>query len=160
MRLPLDKKSSIMNRFAIGILVMVTFLLSCKGCGRHFYAVHEDEEYLDIIFYDTTIKASSVIHYVDSVLRFDTANYEIHNSLMGVTLDKDQRVIYFKNPPKEYYEVSINAFPCWIMGVFNEKIDRYHWIYNKDKIKVGELERIKIRFKDEVLSKIPRKTLD
>ena len=149
-----------MNRFIVSVVVMATYLLSCKGCGHHFYAVHEDEEYLDVIFYDTTIKASSVIQYVDSVLRLDTANYEIQNTIKGVMLGEDQRVIYFKNPPTEYYEVSINAFPCWIKGVFNERIDSYHWIYSKSKIKVDELERIKNRFKDEILSKIPRSTLN
>ncbi|OQP57825.1 hypothetical protein A3860_09375 [Niastella vici] len=145
-----------MNRFVVSIIISATCLLSCKGCLRHIYAVHEEVENLDIIFQDTSIQASSLIKYFDSVLKFDTANYKVLDSLGGLPLGEEQRIVYFKKYPNEYYRVSINAFPCWIMGVFNENIDRYHWVFSRSKIKDDELKRIEKRFNNEILSNAPK----
>jgi len=145
-----------MNRIVIVLITMMTFLLSCKGCLSHIYAVHEEIEYLDLIYTDTSISTSALLNYFDSALKFDTANYEIRDSLDGVKLSEEQRIVCFKKDPNESYRVSINAFPCWIMGVFNERVDKFHWVYSKDKIKDDELKRIEKRFKDEILSKVPK----
>lgn len=148
-----------MNRFVVLILFTVICLLGCKGCLRNIYAVHEEIEYLDLIFKDTSIKTSSVINYFDSVLKNDTSNYEVYNAMDGVKLSEDQRIVYFKKLPNEYYRVSINAFPCWIMGVFNENINRYHWVYSRSDLKTEELKRIKMRFKNEILAKVNKRVL-
>lgn len=145
-----------MNRIVIILVVMMTYLVSCKGCLSKIYAVHEENEYLHLRFEDTSRNATSVLNYFDSVLKLDTANYEVKDSLDGVELGEDQRVVYFKKYPNEYYWVSINAFPCWIKATCNKNIYPYDWVYSRSKIKDDELKRIEKRFKDEILSKVPK----
>lgn len=147
-----------MNRVVISLIVMMTYLVSCKGCLSKIYAVHEEIEHLDLRFEDTSRSASSVLNYFDSVLKFDTANYEVKDSLEGIKLVEDERIVYFKKYPNESYWVSINAFPCWIMAMCNKDVYPYTWVYSRSKIKDDELKRIEKRFKEEILSKVPKQT--
>ena len=144
-----------MNRVVVVLIVIIFSLPGCTGCLSKLYAVHEEIEYLDLTFVNSSLSDSSVLNYFDSVLKLDTANYVIQDSLNGLKLGDDERIIYFKKNPNEYYQVSINAFPCWIKGIFNEKIDRFNWVYSRSKVKDSELKRIENRFKNEILSKVP-----
>lgn len=126
-------------------------LPSCKGCFNDFYAVHEDVEYLHINFEDSSKKSSHVLNYIDFVLAKDTSRYGVDSAMNGVFLGEDNRIIHFKKQPEEYYQVSCNAAPCWIKGIFNKTIDPLNWIYNRNKITPNNISRIKLRFNNEVL---------
>lgn len=140
--------------YIILILVCIYILPSCKGCFNKLYAVHEDVEYLNIFFDDSSKKPSSVLHYVDFVLAKDTLHYGVDSLIDGVLLGKDNRVIHFKEQPEEYYQISCNSTPCWIKGIFNKTIDPVNWIYDIKKITPKESSRLKLRLNNEVLKNV------
>ncbi len=128
-------------------------LAGCKGCLYDQYKVHKEEDYLDLIVKDSNIKSERLLYCIDNILKLDTSNYRVRDSINGVKLDSFERVIVFNFKPKEAYHISLTAFPCRIMGINYLQSTRGEWIYNKTAINELEQERIIKRFVLEVLAK-------
>jgi hypothetical protein len=143
----------------IKILLVISsfyFLTNCKDGLRSLYSVHEEIPHLDITFSEPKINPDSVSKYLDTVIKNDTINYTVIISIHGDSLIKDQRIVAFKKAPIEAYRISCNAEPCWIMSVLNKTLDKSDWISDKKKLPATEINRIKKRFKEEILDHVPK----
>ena len=135
------------------IILLMALISGCKGCLSKFYAVHEEVEYLNIVFVDSSVNSTSVLYYIDSIISKDNNLYEVTKSINAVALGEEDRVIQFKKPPEEFYQVSCNAKPCWIKGIFNKTFDSVNWMYSRKFLNETEIKRIEQRFRIEILRK-------
>lgn len=127
----------------IGILSVA--LVACYKIDRR--------DYLSIVFNDSKLKPSYLKKYIDDVVNRDSVQDSIIYMFSGVdTLRDDERVIYFKENPKEYYLLCFDASPCWIQYIYNERLSK-DIIANRDSIDISEIKRIERRFRKEILDK-------
>jgi hypothetical protein len=144
-----------MINIKIGVTVFALLLLiSCNGCLNSFYQVHEEVPDLNIRFVDLKIAPPKVLHYLDSIYLKDTTSFSLVTSFNDDSLNKDQRVIFFKSEPVEYYRIDCNDFSCWIKGIFNKNLDSTKWIFDEKKLSNASINRIRKRFQNEILYKI------
>lgn len=142
------------NKITLWILISINTIAGCSGCLDKFYKVHNEVNYLDITFVDSTVHPSNVLHYIDSIVSKDTSHYEVLGSISNVQLKEQDRIIHFKKFPEEFYLISCNANPCWIKGVFNKEISSAGWIYERKYVNKREIVRIEERFGNEILNKV------
>src|SRR5579862_9646573 len=133
-------------RSQVFLLFILIFYISC-------YTVN-DRRYLNIVFNDSKLNSLYLLKYVDSVqnkgfLVPDSISYIFFT---GDTISENQRIVYFSNNPKEWYLINFDAAPCWIESIYNPNLSNGA-IYDKRFISSTELERIRIRFINEILKK-------
>jgi hypothetical protein len=144
------------NTMLLLIILIICFLPNCKNGLRSLYSVHDEIPYLNITYMEPEINPESIIKYLDTVVKNDSINYAVIISIYGDNLNKDQRILTFKNTPVESYRISCNAEPCWIMSISNKTLDKSDWISDKTKLQKTEIDRIKKRFKTEILKHVPK----
>lgn len=140
------------NTILLIALFATNFLLSFRGCVGNLYKVHEETVSLNILIEDSVVSSNILLKFLDRNLKSDSQNFELSDSINGVKLSNEyEKVVHFKKQPDEYYHVSINVFPCKILGVYNERIWGTRWIYVINKVDAFQQRRMQKRFSTEIL---------
>jgi hypothetical protein len=136
----------------VSIILACLSMIGCNGCFGKFYSVHEEPEHLNVAFEDPNFSSLALVHYFKSADDSIAANYTILKCFEGLNLKENERVIHFRKKPNEYYWVSFDKRSCNIMAVLNSSIDSSGWIFYRKQISSVELNRIRKRFNEEVLT--------
>lgn len=62
----------------------------------------------------------------------------------------DNKVLYFKENPEEFYLLSIDS-DIRLNGVFNKNLSEDGWIYDESKLPLNEIRRIESRIETNVI---------
>jgi hypothetical protein len=113
----------------------------------------KEYKYLNITFNDNNLNSFFLENYIDSVRNKnivipDSISYSF---LFGNKIEENERLIHFKNSPEEWYMISFDATPCWIMSILNNKLNHYRIISDREELDDDQLKRIEKRFGDEIL---------
>ena len=105
-------------------------------------------QYLNISFRDSKIDPYFLENYIDGVRN---KNLVVPDSikyifLQGDSLGQDDRLVYFKGKPKEWYEINFAMSPCWIMRIYNPEFADSS-INQRVVLGDKEIERIETRFR-------------
>lgn len=131
-------------------LVLLVFLLfgfsSCYSVNEHTY--------LRIVFNNSKLNSIYLNNYIDNVRNNGII---VPDSIKEIFFDEakisaNERLIYFKSKPEEWYLINFDATPCWIEAIYNPSLSSVG-IYDNRFTSKTELNRIKTRFEVEVLNK-------
>jgi len=141
-------------KYTLIYLILVTS--SCNSCENSFYGTNS-HPYLNINFEKSKINGTFLQNYVDSVLNKKIVIPDSIKSLFYISnvqhdLNENQRIIYFRDNPIEWYLVGFEINPCWIEAIYSPSI-RDIAIFKKQTLSEAEIKRIKKRFQFEVLDK-------
>jgi hypothetical protein len=119
-----------------------------------------DRRTLDIGF-DNKLNADYVKNYLDSVYNKRTV---IPDSIKNIffdsdTIPADERLVYFKDKPQEWYLVVFDSSPGWITSIYNHSLSP-GIIRNQLFTTPTQLTRIKKRYETEILIKAEKYAKD
>jgi hypothetical protein len=140
-------------------LLLLLFCISisgCDSCTSKFYGTN-NHSYLNILPDSTNLKDDYIIFFIDSVLNknnfiTDSIKSQFFISNDQKDLNSDDRIVYFKEYPEEWYLISFDATPCWIKAVYNNHLGNVA-IFEPSQLTQYEFRRIKKRFQIEILNK-------
>ncbi len=134
------------------LIFMISFLNSCDYA--EIYKVG-NRRTLDYVI-ETKINFKILRIYLNKIIQMQEHQVPekwVHYDKL-IDIDSiDTKRIYFKNNPEEMYLMQFNGV-LLLADVFNENIVKGDWVSNRKNITVNEEERIKKRFKVEVLNRI------
>ena len=137
------------------ILIVFTTSLFQYCCGSKYYVDDHSED--TIYSFPTKLTQDTIQHRIDrlkksytkyEVLKKDT---QLCNESAG--LFKPQRFIYFNEEPKEIYMIHYSFFQIEIVRTYSPQLNKDEFIDKKTLSRI-EIERIKNRFKAEILNKL------
>lgn len=149
-----QKNSGMVKKiFCLSKLVLVIILFhSCNN--SEIYKVG-NRVTLDYVI-ETKMSLSIVRTYLDTIVSLDQyrvpAKWQPFDKLVNID-SIDTKRIYFQSNPEEMYLIQFNGM-LLIADVFNENIVKGDWVANRKNISISEEERIKKRFRVEILDKI------
>lgn len=125
-------------------LIVAIFFTAC-------YTVN-DRKNLGIVFNESKLNPYYLEGYVDKIRNkgFSTPDSISEIFFNGDSISDEQRIIYFKNAPQEWYLINFNASPCWIESIFNPHLSNSQ-IYDSTFMSKEQLVRIRNRFINEIL---------
>jgi hypothetical protein len=133
--------------------IKITVAFICLLCS-FFASCYEvnDRNYLNITFNGQNLSSVFFKKYVDVVRNKNLViTDDVKNVFLnGETLNDDERIIYFKNNPEEWYMVSFDASPFWIKYIYSPKISNV-LIYQNKQMENSEFVRIKTRIENELI---------
>ncbi len=136
-------------------VLILACLFTVIGCNS-FYGTNS-YTYLNIVTDRTKLSGDFILFYIDSVLNKtektpDSIKSKFYISNEQHDLFPDDRLVHFKGNPDEWYLVAFDATPCWIAAIYAPKHMSFP-LYKRDSLDEGQINRIKSRFKTEVLDK-------
>ncbi len=145
-----------MIRYIVLILSIVCLTIFFNSCNNTELYKVGNRLTLDFVI-DTKISFKVIRNYIGKMA---TNEYRVPEKWQGykklVDIDSVNSMrIYFKANPEEMYLIQFNG-ELILADVFNESIVMGDWVTSKSNLTAVEEERIKRRFKTEILDKIER----
>ena len=105
---------------------------------------------------ETKLSFNVIRNYIDTMVQ--KQGYDVPQKWAQyyklIDLDSiDSKRIYFKDNPEEMYLVQLNGV-LLLSDVYNENIVKGDWVATSERMPKKEADRVKKRFKEEVLDKI------
>ena len=145
-----------MIRYIVLILSIICFTIFFNSCNNGELYKVGNRLTLDFVI-DTKISFKVIRNYIGKIA---TNEYSVPEKWQGykklVDIDSVNSMrIYFKSNPEEMYLIQFNG-ELLLADVFNESIVKGDWVTSRNNLIAVEEERIKRRFKTEILDKIER----
>lgn len=140
-----------LNRF--GFVLIMIFICICSSCTGLYKAGN-------VIALDypiqTRLRTEIIMRFIDTLIIKD--GYRVPNKWADekklVELDSINHVrIYFKSSPEEMYLLSFGGMLV-LNDVYNPQIRSGDWVAREDLMPKNEEQRIKMRFKQQILDTI------
>ena len=135
------------------IIWLLTFCLLFNSCN-YIYKAGNRTELMGILI-ATKVKICVISKHIDSVIYSSNLSFpDSLNQWLILPSDvkympEDNKLLYFKDSPEEYYQISIEG-DLRLQGVHRSKKDE-EWIYEKNEISEGDLARIISRINTAIL---------
>lgn len=133
------------------IFLFLVSLLS--SCGQLYQGKN-----LDILSYpiETHLRSQLISDYFDTLIQnrgYQVPDKWMHKNKLVILDSINFKRIYLKNNPEEMYLVSFQGM-LLLADVYNPNIVEYDWVANRERMPKEEEDRIKKRFKTEILDTI------